>query len=119
MFALILKTIGIKGGVIIALALALGFASWQVQGLKKSVNQKEQIILQKTGLIAQLEAQKATLEAEKTQAVQSYEALENACQSRVKEAVRIARIPHVYPKNNTSTIDANCPSLRVSDIQGN
>jgi len=123
MLALILKTIGIKGGVIIGLALALGFTSWQVNHLKSEKTKLEQTIFQQTNTIALLEAEKQGLQGEKEQAVQSYEALETACQNRVKEAVRITRIPHVYPKVKSNEanigIDANCPSIRLSDIQGN
>ena len=123
MLALILKTIGIKGGAIIALVLALGFATWQVNHLKSEKAKLEQTIFQQTNTIALLEAEKQGLQGEITKSVGSYEALETACQNRVKEAVRIARIPHVYPKVKTNEtnigIDANCPSIRVSDIQGN
>lgn len=123
MFAFILKTIGIKGGAIIALVLALGFTTWQVNHLKSDKAKLDQTIFQQSSTISRLEAEKRGLQAEKEKAVQSYKALETACQNRVKEAVRIARIPHVYPKVKTNEtnigIDANCPSLRVSDIQGN
>ena len=111
------KIIGIKGAIIIGLLVALGFLTLRINHVKADLQAKtdyEQVLVASLkSTTAHLVAIKAVREDENSAAIASFEGLQAACDSRVKETVRIVTLPQVSPASPEL-----CPSIAASDVQG-
>jgi hypothetical protein len=118
-----LQLIGMRGAIAIIFAGVAGLATimynLEHSTVEKLRGQVKTLTLQLENAKEQIQVCEDSRNVENEGAIQSYQQLEQSCQSRVKEAVRISRLNHVYPKTTNQgvvTIDANCPSISLSDV---
>lgn len=105
--------------VVAALGASLGFALQKAERLERELDASRTQVMDLTN---EVDALNLAAEMDEQTALESYEAADLSCRSRIREAVAAVQVPLVNPERVTDETgvcaSCDCPSRRLRDIQG-
>ena len=105
--------------VVVALGASLGAMLSKAERLERELDASRTQVMDLTNEVDALEL---AAKMDEQAALESYEAADASCRSRIREAVAAVQVPLVNPEKVTdetgSCAPCDCPSRRLRDIQG-